>query len=69
MNYFEWVQDLQQFFWEEEDVTRRFHQILDKALDQMTARAKREGISHRSAAMAIGIDKVRAAKKKRGLFA
>jgi glutamate dehydrogenase (NAD(P)+) len=68
VSYFEWVQDLQQLFWEEEEVTRREYHILDRAFDQMVARAKTDGISNRTAAMAIGVEKVRAAKNTRGLF-
>jgi len=68
VSYFEWVQDLQQLFWEEEEVMRREYQILERAFDQMLARAKADNISHRTAAMAIGVEKVRAAKKTRGLF-
>ena len=33
VSYFEWVQDLQQLFWEEEEVMRREYQILDRAFD------------------------------------
>jgi glutamate dehydrogenase (NAD(P)+) len=68
VSYFEWVQDLQQLFWEEEEVTRREYRILDRAFDQMVARAKADKIPHRTAAMAIGVEKVRAAKNTRGLF-
>jgi glutamate dehydrogenase (NAD(P)+) len=68
VSYFEWVQDLQQLFWEEEEVTRREYQILDRAFDQMLARAKADKSPHRTAAMAIGVEKVRAAKNTRGLF-
>ncbi|MBC7578210.1 Glu/Leu/Phe/Val dehydrogenase [Tardiphaga sp.] len=68
VSYFEWVQDLQQLFWEEEEVTRREYQILDRAFDQMVMRAKIDRIPHRTAAMAIGVEKVRAAKNTRGLF-
>jgi glutamate dehydrogenase (NAD(P)+) len=68
VSYFEWVQDLQQLFWEEEEVMRREYQILDRAFDQMVQRSKTDGISHRTAAMAIGVEKVRAAKNTRGLF-
>jgi glutamate dehydrogenase (NAD(P)+) len=68
VSYFEWVQDLQQLFWEEEEVMRREYQILDRAFDQMLTRAKADKISHRTAAMAIGVEKVRAAKNTRGLF-
>ncbi len=68
VSYFEWVQDLQQLFWEEEEVTRREYHILDRAFDHMVARAAQDNISHRTAAMAIGVEKVRAAKLTRGLF-
>jgi glutamate dehydrogenase (NAD(P)+) len=68
VSYFEWVQDLQQLFWEEEEVMRREYQILDRAFEHMLARAKADRIPHRTAAMAIGVEKVRAAKSTRGLF-
>jgi len=68
VSYFEWVQDLQQLFWEEEEVTRREYHILDRAFDQMVMRSKADNIPHRTAAMAIGVEKVRAAKNTRGLF-
>ena len=68
VSYFEWVQDLQQLFWEEEEVTRREYHILERAFEQMRTRARADKISHRTAAMAIGVEKVRAAKNTRGLF-
>jgi glutamate dehydrogenase (NAD(P)+) len=68
VSYFEWVQDLQQLFWEEEEVMRREYQILERAFEQMRARAEVDRIPHRTAAMAIGVEKVRAAKNTRGLF-
>jgi len=68
VSYFEWVQDLQQLFWEEEEVTKREYRVLDRAFEQMLQRAKADNIPHRTAAMAIGVEKVRAAKNTRGLF-
>ncbi|KIZ46995.1 MULTISPECIES: Glu/Leu/Phe/Val dehydrogenase [Rhodopseudomonas] len=68
VSYFEWVQDLQQLFWEEAEVMRREYQILDRAFEHMIARAKADNIPHRTAAMAIGVEKVRSAKNTRGLF-
>ncbi len=68
VSYFEWVQDLQQLFWEEEEVMRREYQILDRAFDQMLTRSRVEKVPHRTAAMAIGVEKVRSAKTTRGLF-
>jgi glutamate dehydrogenase (NAD(P)+) len=68
VSYFEWVQDMQQLFWEEDEVKRREFQILDRAFDAMVARARADRIPHRTAAMAIGVEKVRAGKNIRGLF-
>jgi glutamate dehydrogenase (NAD(P)+) len=68
VSYFEWVQDLQQLFWEEEEVVRREYQILDRAFEQMVGRAKRDRLFNRTAAMTIGVERVRSAKETRGLF-
>ncbi len=68
VSYFEWVQDLQQFFWDEPEVMSRLYHVLDRAFAEVMARADRDKIAHRTAAMAIGVDKVRNAKQVRGLF-
>jgi glutamate dehydrogenase (NAD(P)+) len=68
VSYFEWVQDLQQFFWEENEVNQRLTQVLDRAFQQVTTRAAHDGVGQRTAAMAIGVEKVYAAKRTRGLF-
>jgi glutamate dehydrogenase (NAD(P)+) len=68
VSYFEWVQDLQQLFWDEAEVMHRLYQVLQKAFQQVMARAEHEGVAHRTAAMAIGVERVRSAKNVRGLF-
>ncbi len=68
VSYFEWVQDLAQLFWGEDEVVRRQYQILDHAFDVMVARARRDNVYNRTAAMATGVERVRAAKNTRGLF-
>ena len=68
VSYFEWVQDLQQFFWEEDEVNTRLRQVLDKAFNRTFARVEKDNVSERTAAMAIGVERVRDAKLKRGLF-
>ncbi|MEJ0019531.1 MAG: Glu/Leu/Phe/Val dehydrogenase [Acetobacteraceae bacterium] len=68
VSYFEWVQDLQQFFWDESEVMNKLYQVLDRAFGQVMARVDRDGVAHRTAAMAIGVEKVRNAKNVRGLF-
>lgn len=68
VSYFEWVQDLQQFFWDEPEVMGKLYHVLDRAFAQVMARVERDGVTHRTAAMAIGVEKVRGAKRVRGLF-
>jgi glutamate dehydrogenase (NAD(P)+) len=68
VSYFEWVQDLQQFFWDEAEVMNRLYHVLQRAFAQTMSRAERDKVPHRTAAMAIGVEKVRDAKEKRGLF-
>ncbi len=68
VSYFEWVQDLQQFFWEEDEVNTKLRHVLDKAFDKTFARVAKDKVSERTAAMAIGVERVRDAKATRGLF-
>ncbi|WP_137158073.1 Glu/Leu/Phe/Val dehydrogenase [Rhizobium sp. FKL33] len=68
VSYFEWVQDLQQLFWKRHEVLDRLRGLLDDAFQRVIARVEKDSISHRVAAMAIGVDKVAQAKETRGLF-
>ncbi len=68
VSYFEWVQDVQQFFWTETEVMDKLFRILEQAFTTVTKRARDAKIPHRVAAMAIGVERVLAAKKARGLF-
>ena len=68
VSYFEWVQDLQQYFWSKDEVMERLERALERTWTQVVERARRDGIANRTAAMAIGVEKVRKAKLARGLF-
>jgi glutamate dehydrogenase (NAD(P)+) len=68
VSYFEWVQGLQQTFWNETEVMDRLFRILESAFVNVIKRAKDAQLPHRMAAMAIGVERVLAAKKARGLF-
>ena len=68
VSYFEWVQDLQRLFWTEREVNNRLEQLLDNTFGEVRARAGARKVSNRTAAMAIGVEKVRAGKRLRGLF-
>jgi glutamate dehydrogenase (NAD(P)+) len=62
------VQGLQQFFWNETEVTDKLFRILEHAFSAVIKRSREAKIPHRVAAMAIGVERVLAAKQARGLF-
>jgi len=68
VSYFEWVQGLQQFFWNESEVMDKLFRILEQAFTAVIRRSREAKIPHRMSAMAIGVERVLAAKKSRGLF-
>src|SRR6187401_1467138 len=68
VSYFESVQGLQAFMWTETEVTDKLFRILEHSFAQVIRRAKRDKVSHRTAAMAIGVERVLKAKGTRGLF-
>lgn len=68
VSYFEWLQGMQSFLWNETEVADRLFRILEQAFAAVIRRAKEERIPHRTAALAIGVERVLAAKKVRGLF-
>jgi glutamate dehydrogenase (NAD(P)+) len=68
VSYFEWVQDLQNFFWSESEVTDRLFRIMEGAFTGMLKRARGQKIPHRIAAMSMGVERVVAAKVSRGLY-
>ena len=68
VSYFEWVQDLQSFFWTESEVLDRLYRILEGAFVQCLNLSRRDQISMRLAALSLGVHRVVEAKKLRGLF-
>jgi len=68
VSYFEWVQDLQEFFWSEAEVNDKLYRILERAFVQVTQLARTKKISMRLAAMSLGVQKVAAAAQQRGLY-
>ena len=46
----------------------RLETLLEGAYQQVSRRARADGVSNRTAAMSIGVEKVRAGKRLRGLF-
>ena len=68
VSYFEWVQDLQSFFWSESEVMDKLFRILEIAFMQTLNLSRKNKVSMRTAALILGIQRVHQAKKMRGLF-
>ncbi|MBI3357619.1 MAG: Glu/Leu/Phe/Val dehydrogenase [Nitrospirae bacterium] len=68
VSYFEWVQDLQRFFWSETDVQRRLQDIITSAFQRTLHFSTERRTSMRMAALMSGIDQVAQAHLQRGLY-
>jgi glutamate dehydrogenase (NAD(P)+) len=68
VSYFEWVQDLQSFFWTETEVMDKLFRILEGAFVQVLGLSRKQKVSMRMAALSVGVKRVQEAKKIRGLF-
>ncbi len=68
VSYFEWVQDTQNFMWPAEETNSQLRQILLDAFRRTVARAERDKLDMRTAALVEGIERVATAKLLRGLF-
>jgi len=68
VSYFEWVQDLQRFFWSETDIRNRLQEIITSAFHRTKEFATERRVSMRMAALMSGIDKVAQAHLQRGLY-
>ena len=66
VSYFEWVQNLQHFRWEEREVNDKLSTIMRRAYREVSACAKEAGIPLREAAYGVGIERVVQAARTRG---
>jgi glutamate dehydrogenase (NAD(P)+) len=69
VSYFEWVQDRGGYFWDEDQVNERLEKIMSKAFDEVVAMADKHDVSMRIGAYMLGIDRVAAMHRMRGLYA
>ncbi|MFQ5817759.1 MAG: Glu/Leu/Phe/Val dehydrogenase [Terriglobia bacterium] len=68
VSYFEWVQDLQNFFWEEAEVNRKLEQIMKHAFREVYETSQKYRTTMRTAAYILAIGRVAEATLVRGLF-
>jgi glutamate dehydrogenase (NAD(P)+) len=68
VSYFEWVQDLQAYFWSEDEVNDRLKSMMERAYAQVSNLAGERKVSMRTAAQMIGVGRVAEAHRTRGLY-
>lgn len=68
LGYFEWVQDMQAFFWTEGEIIADLDRIMDEAMAEVQATADAESVDLRAAAMMVAVSRVADATTLRGLY-
>jgi glutamate dehydrogenase (NAD(P)+) len=68
VSYFEWVQDIQAYFWGSGEVNSRLREVMTRSYQQVRAEAQSHDVTLRSAAFRIAVTKVAEATKVRGIY-
>ncbi|HEV3474049.1 MAG TPA: Glu/Leu/Phe/Val dehydrogenase [Actinomycetota bacterium] len=68
VSYFEWVQDIQAYFWSEDEVNARLRRIMEESYVEVLELAEDRKVTMRQAATILGVSRVAEAHTTRGLF-
>ncbi len=68
VSYFEWVQDLQAFFWSEDEVNRQLETVMHNAFREVLEMSQSEKVDMRNAAYMLAIKRIADAMEARGIF-
>ena len=68
VSYFEWVQDLQAFFWEEEEINTKLHHVITRAFYEVLHTSVNRRVDLRLAAYAQAVQRVANATIVRGIY-
>ena len=68
VSYFEWVQDIQAYFWTEDEVNARLRRVMEDAYVDVLDLAEDRKVTMRQAATILGVSRVAEAHTTRGLF-
>lgn len=68
VSYFEWVQNLQELIWSEEEVADRLQKILTRAFAETLEISRKEKVHMRTAAYILGVGRVAKAFQLRGIY-
>jgi glutamate dehydrogenase (NAD(P)+) len=68
VSYFEWVQDIQQLWWNDAQVNQRLEELMLKSFAQVRSLSQQRNVGMRTAAISLGVLKVAREKTRRGLY-
>ena len=68
VSYFEWVQGIQSYFWDLDEVNRRLQMIMTKSFNEVYDGSVKDKVTMRDAAFMIAIGKIAKAIEMRGIF-
>jgi glutamate dehydrogenase (NAD(P)+) len=68
VSYFEWVQDLQAFFWEEEEINTKLHHVITRAFYEVLHTSVNKRVDMRTAAYVLAVQRVANATLVRGIY-
>jgi len=68
VSYFEWVQDVQAFFWSEDEVNHQLQRVMDSAFSEVLEMSQQEKVNMRNAAYMLAIKRIADAMEARGIF-
>ncbi len=68
VSYFEWVQDLQHFFWAEDEINQRLEHIMTRSFAAVQAKKEEQNCDYRLAAYLLAVARVAEATQVRGIY-
>ncbi len=68
VSYFEWVQDLQHFFWNEDEINQRLEQVMVRSFNATHAKREEQNCDYRLAAYLLAVSRVAEATEVRGIY-
>jgi glutamate dehydrogenase (NAD(P)+) len=68
VSYFEWVQDLQRFFWAEDEINQRLEQIMVRSFEAINAKREEQRCDFRLGAYLLAVSRVAEATQVRGIY-
>jgi glutamate dehydrogenase/leucine dehydrogenase len=68
VSYFEWVQDLANYFWSEDEVNQKLQTVMQRSFSDVVAIAQKSHVPMRTAAYMLGVGRVAEATRLRGLY-